>query len=183
MSEELYVKVCDITDIVYDFNNYKYRLVTCAAKTDDPFDTLIPIEQEIVPGGVINIEKCRLVRIDYDADYTRVALRVDKLTLCPDSQPISRYFNIPFIGMIKKQSEAHPMTYGPDKTKFFRVQLQMRDPDKKTFIVYLLGFNNKATLLDEFEKFDIITGYATLKHKNGSERYELALCEAELYQK
>lgn len=181
MENVLYIKVCEVTDQIYDFNDFKYRLVTCCARTDAPFDTLVPIEINLKTDDVIYVDKCKIVRIDYEADYTRVAVRLDKIEICEPDHEISRYFNIPFVGMVKRRPEMHPKTYGPDKTKFYRVQLQMRDAERKPFIINLLGYNNKAVLLDSFNSFSVIVGIATLKHKNGCERYELALCEAESY--
>lgn len=183
MDETLIVRVCDVTDRIYNFNEYMYRIVTCEVETDTPFDTLIPIDINVVSGDIISIEKCKLVRIDYESNDIITAVRIDKLEVVPADTSISKYFNIPFIGMVKRQADMHPTTYGPDKTKFFKVQLQMRDADKKTFIVYLLGFDGKATLLDSFDRFKIITGVATLKHRRGKPGHELALVSAEEYKK
>lgn len=183
MNEELIVKVCEVTDNIYDFNAYMYRLVTCKAATDEPFDVLVPIENEITVGMIIKVEKCKIVRIDYDLEYTRIAVRIDQFSVCTEDTTISKYFNVPFIGMVQRRPDSKVTKYGPDKIKFIRILLQMRDADKKTFVVPLLGFNNKAKALDSYGAYEIITGTATLKHKKDSPKYELALHTVEKYEK
>lgn len=183
MEEVLIVRVCDVTDKVYNFNEYIYRLVTCEAGTDTPFDTLIPIENNVSSGDVISVTKCKLVRIDYEDKNIITAVRIDRFEVVDSSTELSRYFNIPFLGLIKRQPESKVIEYGPDKIKFLKVRLQMRDADKKTFVVQLLGFDDKAQLLDSFGRFKIITGVATLKHRRNKPGHELALISAEEYKK
>lgn len=177
----LNVQVCEVTETVCNFNDYMYRLVKCKAEIDEPFDTLIPIEAGVTVGNIVSIEKCKLVRIDYDKDYIATAVRVDKLEICEEGTKVSKYFNIPFIGLINRYPDSKVTVYGPDKTKFFKVRLQMRDMNKKPFTVYLLGFNGKATLLSSFKDKEIILGIATLKHCNKKSGYELALVDATEY--
>lgn len=183
MENALIVRVCEVTDRMYDFNSYIYRMITCCAETDTPFDTLIPVEDNVSVGDIISVDKCKLVRIDYEAKHVITAVRVDKFEIMDKDTELSKYFNIPFLGMVKKQPESKVIEYGPDKTKFLKVRLQMRDADKKTFVVQLLGFDDKALLLDSFDRFKIITGVATLKHCRNREGHELALISAELYNK
>jgi hypothetical protein len=183
MENELIVKVCEVTEQTYNFNEYIYRLVKCKAAVDDAFDTLIPIEEEIAVDNIIKVSKCKIVRIDYDLDYTRIAIRIDQFEICDEGTELSKYFNVPFIGMIKKRPDAKVTQYGPDKTKFIRILLQMRDADKKTFVIPLLGFSNNATALDKYSAFEIITGVATLKHKKNSPKYDLALYSVDKYVK
>lgn len=178
----LNVQVCEVTEMVYNFNDYMYRLVKCKAETDEPFDTLIPVEAGVTVNDIICIEKCKLVRIDYDKEYIATAVRVDKLEICDADAEVSKYFNIPFIGLVKRHADSKVTVYGPDKTKFFKVKLQMRDLNKKPFVMHLLGFNGKATLLSSFNKDkEIIMGIATLKHCNKKPGYELALVNATEY--
>ena len=176
---DLYVKVAHITEEMLDFNGYLYRLVGCQARIDEPFDTLIPAEVNVSEGDIIHTSKCKIVRIDPDADYDRIAIRMDQCDVCAPDQELSKYYDVPYVGMVKKNEDAHPITYGPDKTKFFKIPIQLKDPDKKTFIVSLLAFGNNTAILDSYPRFTIITGIATLKHKKGSERYELAMKTAE----
>lgn len=181
MNEVLCVKVCEITGENIDFNGYLYKLITCAAKTDSPFDVLVPVETQLNVDDVITITKCKLVKLDCE-EYVRTAVRVDELQVADGTAEVSKYFNIPFIGKIKKQADAKVQKYGPDATKFIKMPLQMKDSGKGNFIVYLLGFDQKADLLNEFERFDIIYGTATLKHKNGKMTYELAVIDAQKYE-
>lgn len=178
----LVVQVYEVTEKVYNFNEYMYRLVKCKAETDEPFDTLIPIETGVSVGDVISIEKCKLVRIDYEEKHIATAVRVDKMESCEEGTKLSKYFNIPFIGLIKRHADSKVTVYGPDKMKFFKVKLQMRDLNRKPFTVTLLGFNGKATLLNSFDKDkEIIMGIATLKHRSNNLGYELALVNATEY--
>ena len=96
MEEVLIVRVCDVTDRVYNFNEYIYRLVTCEAGTDTPFDTLIPIENNVSSGDVISVEKCKLERIDYNDKKIITAVRIDRFEVVDSYTELSRYFNIPF---------------------------------------------------------------------------------------
>lgn len=183
MDEVLIVRVCDITDVLYDFNGYMYRLVTCEAENDGVFSTLLPVENPVSAGDVISVEKCKLVRIDYEAKNIVTAVRIDRFEIKDADTNVSPYFNIPFLGLIKRHPESKVFEFGPDKIKFLKVRLQMRDPDRKPFVIPLLGFEDKAKLLDSFGRFKIIKGLATLKHCKNSTGYELVLISATEYKK
>ena len=181
MDENLIVKENEILESTYDFNGYLYRIIKCSAATDDPFDMLVSIEETPEVGNIISVSKCKIVRIDYDLDYVRIAVRIDKFEVVDADTQLSKYFTIPFIGMVLKNEDSQPKVYGPDKINFIKVKLQMRDADKQVFSIFLLGFNEQADYLDSIENKQIILGTGTLKHKNGCERYELALVTGESY--
>lgn len=183
MEYELILRVCEVTDRIYDFNSYIYRLVTCKAETDDPCDTLIPIDINVSEGDVISVKKCKLVRIEYDSKHIITAVRIDKLEAMERDTEISQYFNIPFLGLIKRYHGDDLTLYGPDKISFLKVGLRMRDADKNPFTVKLLGFDDKAELLDSFDRFTIISGIATLKRCRRKNGHELVLVSAKPYKK
>lgn len=183
MEYELILRVCEVTDRIYDFNSYIYRLVTCKAETDEPCDTLIPIDVNVSQDDVVSVKKCKLVRIEYDNKHIITAVRIDKLEVMDKGTEISQYFNIPFLGLIKRYHGEDLTLYGPDKISFLKVGLRMRDSDKNPFTVKLLGFDDKAELLDSFDRFTIISGIATLKRCRRKKGHELVLVSAKPYKK
>ena len=58
----------------------------------------------------------------------------------------------------------------------------MSNTGDEKFVMPIMGFKKKAKLLDSFQQGQIIMGVCTLKHRHDSERYELALVSAELYE-
>lgn len=189
--EALYVRVDEVTQKIVDFNGFLYKMLSCSAENDDPFDTLVSVEVsgDVEVGDVLCIENCKIVHIDPDLYYTRIAIRADKVSKCEKTQPISKYYNIPFIGRIKTNERNKPKEFGPDRKKFYTVPIHLQEtittnenPDKKTFSIMLMSFGSKTKLLQEFPNHSIIRGTATLKHKPKTKKYSLALISAELYE-
>ena len=96
MENELILRVCEITDRIYNFNSYVYRIVKCTARTDEPFETLILADEYVSVGDVILVEKCKLVRIDYDSKNVITIVRIDKLQVLDSDTELSKHFNIHF---------------------------------------------------------------------------------------
>ena len=190
--EDLYIKVNAITDRIIDFNGYLYKMLKCSAKLDaEPFDTLVPVEVEVKEGDVLGVVRCKIVHIDHELDYVRIAIRVDKCEVYDETHEVSKYYNIPFIGKIKTHSRNKPKNYGPDNQDFYMVPIQLQEPTNtddeddskksKSFVIMLLSFGSKTKLLQSFANHTIIRGTATLKHKPDTDRYQLALLTAEPY--
>ena len=183
MNIELYIKVDSIEAETREFNGYQYRhaKASVSGNESERFDILFPVETVPAAGKVIKVVNCKLVRINYESETIDVAVRVDKYEEAEDGVKASKHLTIPIIGMIIRSSNAKITLYGPDKVKFLMVSLQMKDADKRPFMLPIIGFNNKAVLLDTFKNTQIVTGFVTLKHKKQGAGYELALVSAELY--
>ncbi len=183
MKVELYIKVDSVEADTHSFNGYEYRAAKAHVQVNDhdKFNVLFPVESVPEVGDVISILQCKLVRINYESETVDVAIRVDKHEKCPEGTRVSKHMTIPIIGMIIRSSNAKLTLYGPDKIKFLMVSLQMKDADKKPFMLPIIGFNSKADLLNTFKNTQIITGFVTLKHKKQGTGYELALVSAEPY--
>lgn len=183
MKNELYIKVDSIEADTCSFNGYEYRFAKVHVKVNEQeqFNVLFPVDDVPQEGKIISIVNCKLVRVNYDAEAVDVAVRIDKYEECADDVKMSKHFTIPIIGMIIRSNNAKLTLYGPDKVKFLMVSLQMKDADKKPFMLPIIGFNNKAELLNTFVNTQIITGFVTLKHKKQGVGYELALVSAEPY--
>lgn len=182
MKNELYIKVDSIKAETCSFNGYEYRFAKAhvRANEDEKFNVLFPVDAVPAAGQVIEVLTCKLVRVNYDAEVIDVAVRIDKYEERKGTQE-SKHLTIPIIGMIIRSSNAKLTLYGPDKVKFLMVSLQMKDADKKPFMLPIIGFNSKAVALDAFKNTQIITGFVTLKHKKQGAGYELALVAAEPY--
>lgn len=183
MKIELYIKVDSIEANTCSFNGYEYRFAKAHVQVNDQekFNVLFPVESIPAEGTVINVVNCKLVRVNYGAEAVDVAVRIDKYEECSADTKVSKHLTIPIIGMIIRSSNAKLTLYGPDKIKFLMVSLQMKDADKKPYMLPIIGFNNKADLLNGFKNTQIITGFVTLKHKKQGAGYELALVSAEPY--
>lgn len=183
MKIELYIQVDSIEADTCSFNGYEYRFAKASVQSgeQETFNVLFPIDSVPADGKVINVINCKLVRVNYGAEAIEVALRIDKYTECEEGTKVSKHLTIPIIGMVIRSNNAKLTLYGPDKIKFLMVSLQMKDADKKPFMLPIIGFNNKAELLDTFKNTQIITGFVTLKHKRQGAGYELALVSAEPY--
>lgn len=183
MKNELYIKVDSIKADTCTFNGYVYRFAEAHVKTneDERFNILFPIDTVPEEGKIISVINCKLVRVNYEAEAVDVAVRIDKYEECAVDTKISKHLTIPIIGMIIRSSNAKMTTYGPDSVKFLMVSLQMKDNEKKPFMLPIIGFNAKADLLNTFKNTQIITGFVTLKHKKQGAGYELALVSAEPY--
>lgn len=183
MKIELYIQVDSIEADTCSFNGYEYRFakVHVQVNEQEKFNVLFPVDDVPAENSVIHIINCKLVRVNYKAEAIDVAVRIDKYEECGEDARPSKHLTIPIIGMIIRSSNAKLTLYGPDKIKFLMVSLQMKDADKKPFMLPIIGFNNKADLLNGFKNTQIITGFVTLKHKKQGEGYELALVSAEPY--
>lgn len=186
MKVGLYIKVDSIEANTCSFNGYEYRFAKAHVKVneEETFNVLFPVETVPEAGQIISVQTCKLVRVNYNAEAIDVAVRIDKYEVCDEKDEdvkISKHLTIPIIGMIIRSSNAKLTLYGPDKVKFLMVSLQMKDADKKPFMLPIIGFNNKADLLNTFKNTQIITGFVTLKHKKQGAGYELALVSAEPY--
>lgn len=183
MKIELYIKVDSIEADTCSFNGYEYRFAKAHVQSNgqEKFNVLFPVDTVPKEGQIISVVNCKLVRVNYDAPAVDVAVRIDKYEECDDDTTVSKHLTIPMIGMIIRSSNAKITLYGPDSVKFLMVSLQMKDAFKKPFMLPIIGFNNKAELLDTFKNTQIVTGFVTLKHKKQGAGYELALVSAEPY--
>lgn len=183
MKIELYIQVDSIGADTCSFNGYEYRSAKVHVNTNEQeqFNVLFPVDTVPVAGDVIRVVSCKLIRINYDAEAVDVAVRIDKYEECDEDAKVSKHLTIPIIGMIIRSANSKITVYGPDKVKFLMVSLQMKDSDKKPFMLPIIGFNSKAELLDSFNNTQIITGNVTLKHKKQGAGYELAVVTAEPY--
>lgn len=179
---DLVVKVIEHTEDTYVFNTYSYQGVKVQVSHNDGVDYLALFPIEYIPelGTSILIEKCKLVRINYEAGYIDVAPRIDKWEYT--ELPVSKYLTLPIVGMLIKSANAQIQFKGPDRTKILVVTLQMRDSFQKPFSLPLIGFGAKADQLMEFTNADILTGEFTLKYRKGADGFELAMVTAQKYQ-
>lgn len=177
----LVVKVLEHTENTYNFNAYSYVGVKVQVSYEGGVDYLALFPIEYVPeiGSTVLVEKCKLVRINYEADYIDVAPRIDKWEYT--DLPVSKYLTLPIVGMLIKSANAQIQFKGPDRTKILVVTLQMRDSFQKPFSLPLIGFGAKADAVMGFDNADILTGQFTLKYRKGTEGYELAVVEVAKY--
>lgn len=178
---DLVVTVIEHTESTYVFNTYSYLGIKVRVSHNNGVDylALFPIEQIPELGTNILIEKCKLVRINYEKDYIDVVPRIDKWEY--SDSPVSKYLTLPIVGMLIKSANAQIQFKGPDRTKILVVTLQMRDAFQKPFSLPLIGFGAKADALFNFNNADILQGEFTLKYRKGTDGFELAVVEAQKY--
>ena len=177
---DLVVRVLGCTEDTYNFNTYSYVGVkVTVGNGETEYLTLFPIEYIPEDNSTILVEKCKLVRINYDKSYIDVAPRIDKWEYT--DLPVSRYLTLPIVGMLIKSANAQVQYKGPDRTKILVVTLQMRDSFQKAFSLPLIGFGTKADIIMGLNNADILTGEFTLKYRKGTDGFELAVVDAQKY--
>lgn len=183
MNNELYIKIDSIEANTCLFNTYTYRFVKghVGLNEKEKFEFLFNVDDLPPEGCVVRPLACKLVRVNYDSEIVEVAIRIDRYEIHEPDTKISKHLTVPIIGMIIRSAKAKLTLYGPDKVKFLMLSIQMKDADKKPYMLPIIGFNNKAVLLDSFVNTQIITGFVSLKHKKQGTGYELALVAAEPY--
>ena len=182
MDIELIVNILGPTGNMYEFNNYMFTGVNISVgygRNSMEAELLFPINN-VPDKGTVKITKARLIKVNPEADFVDVRVRVDEWSFTMDE--VSKYLNRPAVGMLIKSKNVQMRVTGPDNVKLIIATLQLRDLEGKHYCLPLVAFQSRAELVDSLDNGTIVTGTFSLKKRRPDyKEFELGVVQMEKF--
>lgn len=176
MNELLKAKILDSYLGVVDINGYKYnKHIMCVQKLKR-ITCLMPVYMDIYPGDCFETTKWVLTCLEPNKKPIDVVIRIDEFTQCsPEGFEMSEYLNARVVGLFCTSSKCVLKEISVDKVPFFNATLKVKNAEKESFDLYVLGFWKIAKQMSTIKGGSVLECMVTVKRRQNGDGWEFPI--------